>query len=204
MNTPQHTNGNKLFWINKRIFDISVSLLLLPLLFIIVIILPFINYFSNSGRLFFIQERMGKNCEVFHAIKFRTMVPIKEITRKYDDPIETNRITFFGKFLRKSRIDELPQILNVLKGDMSLIGPRPDYYIHALEYLKSVKGYRDRHDIRPGITGLSQIRLGYAEGLEATAKKASIDNYYIQNVGYIIELKIIVNTIIIIIRGIGK
>ena len=204
MNIPQHTNGNKLFWINKRIFDISGSLLLLPLLFIIIIILPFINYFSNSGRLFFIQERMGKNCEVFHAIKFRTMVPIKEITRKYDDPIETNRITFFGKFLRKSRIDELPQILNVLKGDMSLIGPRPDYYIHALEYLKSVKGYRDRHDIRPGITGLSQIRLGYAEGLEATAKKASIDNYYIQNVGYIIELKIIVNTIITIIRGIGK
>ena len=204
MNIPQHTNGNKLFWINKRIFDISVSLFLLPLLFIIIIILPFINYFSNSGRLFFIQERMGKNCEVFHAIKFRTMVPIKEITRKYDDPIETNRITFFGKFLRKSRIDELPQILNVLKGDMSLIGPRPDYYIHALEYLKSVKGYRDRHDIRPGITGLSQIRLGYAEGLEATAKKVSIDNYYIQNVGYIIELKIIVNTIITIIRGIGK
>ncbi|MDB0015510.1 sugar transferase [Amylibacter sp.] len=204
MNIPQHTNGNKLFWINKRIFDISVSLLLLPLLFIIIIILPFINYFSNSGRLFFIQERMGKNCEVFHAIKFRTMVPIKEITRKYDDPIETNRITFFGKFLRKSRIDELPQILNVLKGDMSLIGPRPDYYIHALEYLKSVKGYRDRHDIRPGITGLSQIRLGYAEGLAATAKKASIDNYYIQNVGYIIELKIIGNTIFTIVRGMGK
>ena len=204
MNIPQHINGNKLFWINKRIFDISLSLLLLSLLFIIIIILPFINYFLNSGRLFFIQERMGKNCEVFHAIKFRTMVPIKEITRKYDETIETNRITSFGKFLRKSRIDELPQILNVLKGDMSLIGPRPDYYVHALEYLKSVKGYRDRHDIRPGITGLSQIRLGYAEGLEATAKKASIDNYYIQNVGYIIELKIIVNTIITIIRGIGK
>ena len=204
MNIPQHINGNKLFWINKRIFDISLSLLLLPLLFIIIIILPFINYFSNSGRLFFIQERMGKNCEVFHAIKFRTMVPIKEITRKYDDPIETNRITFFGKFLRKSRIDELPQILNVLKGDMSLVGPRPDYYIHALEYLKSVKGYRGRHDIRPGITGLSQIRLGYAEGLEATAKKVSIDNYYIQNVGYVIETKIIVNTIITIIRGMGK
>ena len=204
MNIPQHTNGNKLFWINKRIFDISVSLLLLPLLFIIVIILPFINYFSNSGPLFFIQERMGKNCEVFHAIKFRTMVPIKEITRKYDDPIETNRITFFGKFLRKSRIDELPQILNVLKGDMSLIGPRPDYYIHALEYLKNIKGYRERHIIRPGITGLSQIRLGYAEGLEATEKKASIDNYYIQNVNYIIELKIIGNTILTIIRGMGK
>jgi lipopolysaccharide/colanic/teichoic acid biosynthesis glycosyltransferase len=204
MNIPQPINGNKLFWLNKRIFDISVSLLLLPFLFIIVIILPFINYFSNSGRLFFIQERMGKNCEIFHAIKFRTMVHVTEITRKYDDPIETNRITSFGKFLRKSRIDELPQILNVLKGDMSLIGPRPDYYIHALEYLKSVKGYRERHIIRPGITGLSQIKLGYAEGLEATEKKVSVDNYYIQNVNYIIELKIIGNTIITIMRGMGK
>jgi len=147
---------------------------------------------------------MGKNCTIFSAIKFRTMVSVKEITRSYDDPIEINRITSFGKILRKSRIDELPQIINVLKGEMSLIGPRPDYYIHALEYLKNVKGYRERHNIRPGITGLSQIRLGYAEGLEATAKKASVDNYYIQNVNYIIELKIIGNTIITIIRGMGK
>jgi len=147
---------------------------------------------------------MGKNCSVFSAIKFRTMVPAKEITRKYDDPIEENRITSFGKMLRKSRIDELPQILNVLKGEMSLIGPRPDYYIHALEYLKNVSGYRERHIIRPGITGLSQTRLGYAEGLEATVKKVSVDNYYIQNVNYIIELKIIGNTIITIFRGLGK
>ena len=191
MNISKRTFGNKMFWINKRLFDISLSLLLLPLLFIIIIILPCINYFSNPGSLFFIQERMGKNCSAFFAVKFRTMVPAKEITRKYDDPIEENRITSFGKILRKSRIDELPQILNVLKGEMSLIGPRPDYYLHALEYVKNVKGYRERHIIRPGITGLSQIRLGYAEGLEATVKKASVDNYYIQNVNYIIELKII-------------
>jgi lipopolysaccharide/colanic/teichoic acid biosynthesis glycosyltransferase len=204
MNISNRTYGNKLFWINKRLFDNVVCLLLIPLFFIISIILLFLNYFFNSGSLFFIQERMGKDCRVFHAIKFRSMVPVKEITRKYNDPIETNRITSFGKILRKSRIDELPQILNVLNGEMSLIGPRPDYYIHALEYVKNVKGYRERHIIRPGITGLSQIRLGYAEGLEATAKKASIDNYYIQNVNYIIELKIIANTIIIILRGMGK
>jgi lipopolysaccharide/colanic/teichoic acid biosynthesis glycosyltransferase len=147
---------------------------------------------------------MGKDCVSFTAIKFRTMEHIKEITRKYNDPIEVNRITSLGKILRKSRIDELPQILNVLKGEMSLIGPRPDYYIHALEYLKNVKGYRERHLIRPGISGLSQIRLGYAEGLEATSKKVLVDNYYIQNVNYIIELKIIGNTIITIIRGMGK
>jgi lipopolysaccharide/colanic/teichoic acid biosynthesis glycosyltransferase len=195
---------NKLFWINKRIFDIILSLILLPLLFTLGVILIFFNLFFNRGKLLFIQKRMGKNCEIFYAIKFRSMTDIKEITRKYNDPIETNRITPLGGVLRKTRIDELPQILNVLKGDMSLIGPRPDYYEHALEYLENVEGYRERHTIRPGITGLSQIRLGYAETLEATLKKTSIDNYYIQNVGYIIELKIIFNTIIIIIRGMGK
>jgi lipopolysaccharide/colanic/teichoic acid biosynthesis glycosyltransferase len=197
-------NEKKFFWINKRVFDVCVCLLLVPLLIFISIILLFINYFFNTGSLFFIQDRMGKDCVAFSAIKFRTMLPTKVITRKYDDPIEISKITPLGKILRKIRIDELPQILNVLKGEMSLIGPRPDYYIHALEYLKNVKGYRERHLIRPGITGLSQIKLGYAEGLEATAKKTSIDNYYIQNISYMIEFKIIVNTLIAIIKGMGK
>jgi len=204
MNISNRTFGNKMFWFNKRLFDIFVCVLLIPLLFIISIIILFFNFFFNPGSLFFIQERMGKNCGVFSAVKFRTMLPAKEISRKYDDPIEIDRITPFGKILRKIRIDELPQILNVLKGEMSLIGPRPDYYMHALEYLKNINGYRERHAIRPGITGLSQIRLGYAEGLEATAKKATVDNYYIQNVNYTIELKIIGNTIITILRGLGK
>ena len=204
MNITNRTFGNKMFWFNKRLFDIFICLLLIPLLLLFSIILLFFNYFFNKGSLLYIQDRMGKNCTIFSAIKFRTMVPVKEITRRYDDPIEINRITSFGKILRKSRIDELPQIINVLKGEMSLIGPRPDYYIHALEYLKNVNGYRERHIIRPGITGLSQIRLGYAEGLDATAKKVSVDNYYIQNVNYIIELKIIGNTIITILRGLGK
>jgi lipopolysaccharide/colanic/teichoic acid biosynthesis glycosyltransferase len=204
MDNSQHLSGNKLFWINKRLFDVTVCLLLIPLLIITSIIILLINYFFNSGNLFFIQHRMGKGCVAFPTIKFRSMKPVKEITRKYDEPIEVSRITSFGNILRKSRIDELPQILNVLKGEMSLIGPRPDYYVHAVEYLKNVKGYRERHIIRPGITGLSQIRLGYAEGLEATAKKVSVDNYYIQNVSYITEFKIVVNTLIIIIRGMGK
>lgn len=204
MQYSNHSYANKLFWINKRIFDIFVSLLLLPVLILIGIILFILNRFFNSGELFFIQERMGKNCEVFFAIKFRTMTYTREITRKYNDPIEINRITPLGRILRKMRIDELPQVLNVLKGEMSLIGPRPDYYLHALKYLENVEGYRERHAIRPGITGLSQIRLGYAETLEATSNKTSIDNYYIQNLGYIIELKIIFNTILIIIKGLGK
>ena len=204
MNRSLSEISNKLFWVSKRLFDVVISLLLLPLLFIISIFLLFLNPFYNTGRLVFIQKRMGKNCKAFHAIKFRTMSSIEEITRKYDEPIELDRITPLGKILRKMRIDELPQILNVLKGDMSLIGPRPDYYVHALEYLKNVEGYSDRHTIRPGITGLSQVRLGYVENLETITKKVSIDNYYIKNVGYIIDLKIIFSTILVILRGIGK
>ena len=195
---------NKLFWTNKRIFDIFVSLLLLPILFMIGIVLLILNQFFNPGKVLFIQERMGKNCKIIFIIKFRTMLHVKEITRKYDDPIEIDRITPLGRILRITRIDELPQILNVLKGDMSLIGPRPDYYTHALEYMKIVEGYRERYEIRPGITGLSQIRLGYVENVEGTSKKVIIDNYYIQNVGYIIELKIIISTILVMIKGLGK
>ena len=204
MKNLNYSYSYKLFWTYKRSFDIFVSLLLLPLLFIISMFLFVLNRFFNRGELFFIQERMGKNCKVFTAIKFRSMSPINEITRKYDEPIEINRITPLGGILRKMRIDELPQILNVLKGDMSLIGPRPDYYLHALEYLKSIKGYRERYIIRPGITGLSQVSLGYAESLEATSKKTNIDNFYINNIGYIIDIKIIISTLRIITFGLGK
>jgi lipopolysaccharide/colanic/teichoic acid biosynthesis glycosyltransferase len=198
------SNGNKLFWISKRLFDLTISISLLPLLLIISILLLFLNPFYNIGKLLFIQERMGKDCEAFFAIKFRTMSPIKEITRKFDEPIEIDRITPLGRVLRRMRIDELPQILNVLKGDMSLIGPRPDYYAHALECLKNIEGYYERHTIRPGITGLSQIKFGYVESLEAISKKVSTDNYYIQNVGYLTELKIIFSTMLVILRARGK
>ena len=101
MNVSNRTFGNKMFWINKRLFDITVCLLLIPLLLFISIILLFGNYFLNQGSLFFIQDRMGKNCNVFSAIKFRTMAPVKEITRKYDDPIETHRIRVLVKFYAK-------------------------------------------------------------------------------------------------------
>jgi lipopolysaccharide/colanic/teichoic acid biosynthesis glycosyltransferase len=204
MKNSQKSHRNTMFWINKRIFDIIISLLLLPLFFIFAAFLLILNRFFNIGHLFYIQERMGKNCEIFSAIKFRSMSSVTEITRKYDEPIETNRITPLGRILRKTRIDELPQILNVLKGDMSLIGPRPDYYIHAIEYLNKIEGYRERHNIRPGITGLSQIRLGYVDSLEAISEKVYIDNYYINNVGYVTELKIIFSTFLTIILGLGK
>lgn len=144
---------------------------------------------------------MGKDCKPFHAIKFRTMTKLDSVVRKYYEPLEQNRITRLGHILRKTKIDELPQILNVIRGDMSLIGPRPDYYDHALSFLEHVPYYRLRHSIRPGITGLSQIRLGYAEGLIATRKKSKIDIFYIENMCISLDLKIFIGTIVIILNG---
>jgi lipopolysaccharide/colanic/teichoic acid biosynthesis glycosyltransferase len=197
-------SGTQFYWIFKRIFDISVSLSLLPLLIFITLCIFLCNFIFNPGSIFFVQERMGKDCKLFRAIKFRSMRTTKLIERNYDDPVETDRIPPFGKLLRKSRIDELPQILNVLQGEMSLIGPRPDYYEHAKVYLDTIHNYRDRHVIRPGITGLSQIRLGYAEGLKATMQKSTMDNYYINNTNFMMDTKILFGTIYIILAQLGS
>jgi lipopolysaccharide/colanic/teichoic acid biosynthesis glycosyltransferase len=117
-----------------------------------------------------------------------------------DDPIETDRITPLGQWLRKSRFDELPQILNVYRGDMSLIGPRPDEFRHAQHYLHSIPAYRDRHSVRPGISGLAQIELGYAEGMDATRRKTRADMDYIARATIWLDLWIFWRTIVTVIR----
>jgi lipopolysaccharide/colanic/teichoic acid biosynthesis glycosyltransferase len=126
------------------------------------------------------------------------------ILRKYSDPVEADRVTQLGYLLRKSKIDELPQILNVLKGEMSLIGPRPDYYDHALSFLEYDPLYRFRHTIRPGISGLSQIRLGYIEGLSATKKKSKIDMFYVKNACFKLDSQILFATMLIVLKGLQK
>lgn len=199
---PQISAG-KIFWMYKRLFDIIISLVLLPVLLILFLVISILNFFLNPGSTFYYQKRMGLDCKDFTAIKFRSMTNIDRIERKYDDPVEVNRITRFGNVLRKSRIDELPQIVNVLKGEMSLIGPRPDYFEHALIFLETIEEYRWRHIIRPGISGLAQIRLGYAQGLDATRKKVQVDLYYIKNVSFSLDIKILINTIIIVFRRLG-
>ena len=192
---------NYLFWVYKRSFDLFICTILLPLFVFTTFILIFLNMLYNKGPVFFIQKRMGKNCEPFLAIKFRTMKNSKHINRKFLDPLEKDRITSLGRILRKTKIDELPQILNVFKGDMSLIGPRPDYYEHALSFLETIPYYGLRHSIRPGISGLSQIRLGYAEGLDETKIKSKIDIFYIKNIGLKLDLKIFFGTIFIILKN---
>jgi lipopolysaccharide/colanic/teichoic acid biosynthesis glycosyltransferase len=176
-----------MFSVSKRVFDIVMSLALVPVLIILISGLLLLNPFLNRGGLFFVQQRMGRDCKPFRAYKFRTMTDATGKTRGPNDPLERDRITRLGGFLRRTRLDEVPQILNVLKGDMSLIGPRPDYYDHAVAYLDVIQGYRERHMVRPGISGLAQTEVGYVEGLEATRNKVKADLYYITHTGFALE-----------------
>ena len=187
--------GSKLFWACKRAFDIAGALALLPIMLTFVVVLVLLNPWLNPGTVFFSQIRMGRDCKPFRAYKFRSMRAVQQIARGADDPLEQDRITPFGSFLRKTRIDELPQVLNVLRGDMSLIGPRPDYIHHARSYLRNIPEYRRRHDVRPGISGYSQVNLGYAVGTEATRDKARADVYYIEHAGFAMDAQLVLGTI---------
>ncbi len=184
-----------LFGVAKRSFDILMSLFLLPVLIGLSVVLLILNPFFNKGGLFFVQPRMGRDCQSFRAFKFRTMTD-GGASRGPNDPLERDRITRLGGFLRRSRLDEVPQILNVLLGDMSLIGPRPDYFDHAVTYLDEVQGYRERHLVRPGISGLAQTEVGYAEGIEATRRKVHADLYYITHTGFTLEAWIFWRTLL--------
>ena len=124
---------------------------------------------------------MGKNCDSFQAIKFRSMIVANMIDRGANDPLETHRITRLGNFLRRSRLDEVPQIIKVFKGEMSLIGPSPDYIEHAKVYVDTIPGYIERHAVRPGISSFAQTKVGYGEGIEATRTKDKADLQYIKN-----------------------
>jgi lipopolysaccharide/colanic/teichoic acid biosynthesis glycosyltransferase len=191
------------FRIAKRAFDLVIALAALPLIVLTALILLVINPVWNAGPLFFLQTRMGRDCRPFRAAKFRTMRPANEIMRGPDDPLEIDRITPLGQFLRRSRIDELPQFFNILAGHMSLIGPRPDYWDHATHYLDSVPAYRQRHMVRPGITGLAQVDGGYAEGVDATVEKTRYDLRYIRAGGVAMEFYVLRRTIQVVCTGFG-
>ena len=169
------------YYAAKRTFDFVMCVLLMPVMLVACLVLLVVNPSKNKGPLFYVQTRMGRDCQPFRAIKFRSMTVADKIGRGANDPLETDRITRLGDFLRRSRLDEVPQIINVLKGDMSLVGPRPDYIEHAKVFLDTVAGYKERHAVRPGISGYAQTEVGYAEGIEATRDKVAADLTYIKN-----------------------
>ena len=197
--------STKIFMRLKRGVDVLGALIALPILIAAGSLVWLINRRFNPGPLFYTQQRMGRDCRPFTIYKFRSMLPEQTASdkRSYADPLETHRITPFGAVMRRTRIDELPQILNILLGDMSFVGPRPDTYAHAVKFAELVPGYRERHTVRPGITGLAQIKVGYAEGIDATTEKVAADLSYIRSMSALSELRIVAGTAWVVISGHG-
>ena len=195
----------------RRIIDIVISIILLILsspIWIITIILiktdigfikclksP-IQFLKNPS--FFIQKRIGKDRKIIRIIKFRSMI-IHDSDDYSKYPSEKDeRITWIGNIIRKTRIDEIPQIINVLKGEMSFIGPRPEWDILGYEYEKTIPNYHLHYEILPGITGWAQIQYIYGSGVEDAKIKLSYELYYLKHQSILLDLKIILKTIKVI------
>ena len=187
----------------KRLFDISFSLTVILLLMSWLIpILWILIKIESKGPLFFKQEREGLNGKRFLCYKFRSMKLNKEANKESATKNDL-RITKIGAFIRKTSIDELPQFFNVFLGDMSIVGPRPHMNLHSVQFEKEIKNYVKRHAVKPGITGLAQIK-GYRGEI---IKKSDIENrvrldiFYIENWSFLFDLKIIINTVLNVFKG---
>jgi lipopolysaccharide/colanic/teichoic acid biosynthesis glycosyltransferase len=188
----------------KTAFDVVLSFILLVPLTFVAIFLMVANPFFNKGSLVFRQTRMGQDCRPFTAFKFRTMLEDRAVTRGAFDALEVDRITGFGRFVRKMRLDELPQIINILRGEMSLIGPRPDSYDHACVYLQEIPGYAQRHKVIPGISGFAQTEVGYVDGLDGILRKVNADLYYLKHASFRFEMWIVWRTLCVVLGRKGS
>ncbi len=189
------SNSNKLYLFSVRLFEILVSLVGL---LVVLILLPIIlvgNAIGNKGKLFYTQERVGKDAIVFQIFKFRTMVKNAETNGAVFATTNDTRVTSFGKFLRKTRIDELPQFINILKGDMAVIGPRPERLVFVNEIAAVMPFYETRHVIKPGLTGWAQVNYSYGETIEDSLIKLQYDLYYIKHRSIYLDLNIVFKTI---------
>ena len=171
----------------KHIIDFFFSLIALVLLSPILVIFTFLLTIANNGTPFFIQKRPGKNETIFKLIKFKTMNDKKDTDGNLLP--DKNRLTKIGKLIRKTSLDELPQLLNVIKGDMSLIGPRP----LLVDYLPLYSGFQKRrHVVKPGITGWAQVN---GRNSISWQKKFKFDVWYVENISFLLDFKIIFLTI---------
>ena len=189
------SNQNKLYLFFHRFFDILLSVfgLLASLLFI-----PFIligNLIGNRGPLLYTQERVGKNGVPFKIYKLRSMVVNAEKNGAVWATKNDTRITKFGSFLRKSRLDEVPQFINVLKGEMSMIGPRPERPAFVKQLSEDLTFYEIRHVVKPGVTGWAQVKTDYGASVEDSLRKLQYDLYYIKHRSFFLDLNIIVKTL---------
>jgi len=183
----------------KRSVDLLLSLVLLILFFPVILIIALLIKIDSKGPVFFSQERVGQNRKIYRIHKFRSMVQDAEtlsgpVWAEDDD----SRITRVGMIIRKWRFDEIPQLLNVLKGNMSFIGPRPEreHFVDQLE--KIVPYYQERHTVKPGLSGWAQVSYGYGASVEDAIEKLNYDLFYIKNMSFFMDLMIVLRTIKIV------
>lgn len=197
------SNQNKLYLFFHRLMDLLLSII--GLLFGI-LIAPFIligNVLANKGPLFYKQERVGKNGNNFKIYKLRSMVVDAEKDGAQYAKKKDTRITYFGTFLRRTRIDEIPQFINVIKGEMSVIGPRPERPIFVETLSQQIPFYEIRHLVKPGVTGWAQVNAKYGMTQEDAMEKLQYDLYYIKRRSFFLDSKIVLKTLstIIFFRG---
>lgn len=185
--------NNKKYLIIKRIFDIIFSILGIIICIPIFIVVGIAIKIDSKGPIIFKQKRLGKAGKEFYIYKFRTMIVGAEkmgtgVYSKKDD----NRVTRVGKVIRLTSIDELPQLVNILKGEMSFIGPRPVLTYHPWKYEEYTKEQLKRFEVRPGITGWAQVN---GRKCIEWNKRIQLDNYYVENISLLLDLKILVKTV---------
>lgn len=190
------SNQNKLYQVYQRLFDICVSVVGLSFGFLFLPLIIIGNVIGNRGPLFYSQTRVGANRKLFKIYKYRTMTRDAEthLGAQFAQ-VNDSRVTKFGAFLRKSRLDEIPQFLNILKGDMSVIGPRPERPVFVSELSKKIPFYETRHVIKPGLTGWAQVKTRYGVSDQDHLRKLQFDLYYIKKRSIFLDLRIMVKTV---------
>jgi len=190
--------------IAKRLMDIFVSLFALILLIPLYLFIIIKVRLSSSGPIFYRQKRIGRNGKIFRIIKFRSMYDNAEIKGPQLSSDNDSRITPWGMVMRKYRLDELPQFYNVLVGEMSLVGPRPERQFYIDKITDTEPLYRKLLKVRPGITSWGQVKYGYASDVDEMIKRMKFDLIYLENMSILLDVKIMIFTVLILFQGKGK
>ena len=188
----------------KRVFDIVSSLVLLLLFSPVFIFTVLMTKFSSTGPVFYRQKRIGLHGKEFYIIKFRSMYEDAEASGPQLSSEEDDRITPWGRVMRKYRLDELPQFLNVIIGEMSIVGPRPERQFYIDQILDKAPHYRHVQKVKPGITSWGMVKFGYAENVDEMIERLKYDLIYIENMNLLNDFKILFYTVVIVLQGRGK
>jgi exopolysaccharide biosynthesis polyprenyl glycosylphosphotransferase len=190
--------------VTKRTIDFISSLILMVIALPIGLLTALAIKLESKGPVFYLQKRVGQYNKEFKVIKFRSMCQDAEKNGAQWASSSDSRVTLVGKFIRKTRIDELPQLINVFKGEMSIVGPRPEREVFIKELEKTIPYYRFRHAVKPGVTGLAQVSYPYGASLEDAIWKHKYDLHYIKHHSLFADIRILLKTVKVVILGMGQ